>query len=432
MKIVLWNELDAARRREVLTRPSRRGDPSLQQAVRAIVDAVREGGWEALVSQAEQIDGAPPRLERVAPAAARARATLTSDQIEAIELAARNIRAFHAGSGPAEHAVETMPGLTVRKVWRPIDRVGLYIPGGSAPLFSTLLMLALPARAAGAGELVVVTPPRAGGGLDPALALAAEQCGVEEIWTVGGAQAVAALAFGAGDIRPVAKICGPGNAWVSEAKAYVTSLAGGPAIDLPAGPSELMVIADSRAESAVVAADLLSQAEHDPAAQVMLVTDSLTLAAAVARDVSEQASRLPRAKLAREALQNGFIIFTTNISEAIEIANQYAPEHLLLALRDAESRVEAVRNAGAVFAGPCAAETFGDYLAGSSHVLPTDGAARAWSGISVYSFLKAMSVQTLTPEAADRLAAPAAALARLEGLEAHALAAEARRSKQWA
>jgi len=425
VKTLVWSELDAAGRRAALARPEQRSDPALQAAVRAIVEDVRDGGWDALVRQAERIDGAAPALVPVAPAAAEARRTLPADAVAAIELAARNIRAFHAGSLPGEHAVETVPGLVVRKVWRPLDRVGLYVPGGRTPLFSTLLMLALPARAAGVGELVVVTPPSADG-LSPLVALAADLCAIESVWTVGGAQAIAALAFGAGDIPGVAKICGPGNAWVAKAKTLVASLPGGPAIDMPAGPSELMVIADARGDPRVIAADLLGQAEHDPSAQVLLATPSEALARAVEAEVARQVRLLPRADIAGRALCAARILVTRDLGEAVDIANAYAPEHLSLAVADADALVPLVRNAGAVFAGRLAAETFGDYLAGSSHVLPTDGAARAWSGVSVHTFLKAMSVQTVTEEAARRLAPPAATLARLEGLEAHARAADAR------
>ena len=426
MKTLVWNELGPKERKQALTRPAQRRDPALQEAVRGIVDRVRDGGWEALAAEAIRIDGQEPRLESVAEAAAAARRQFSSEEVDAIALAASNIALFHERSRPQDVAVETLPGLVVRKEWRPIDRVGLYVPGGATPLFSSLLMLALPARAAGVGEIVVVTPPRPDGGLDPAVALAAELCGIEAIWTVGGAQAIAALAFGAGEIPAVHKICGPGNAWVAEAKAYVSGLAGGPAIDLPAGPSELMVVADGAAEAQVVAADLLSQAEHDAAAQVLLVTDSLSLAAATAREIGQQAARLPRADCVRGALTNARIILSGSIAEAVEIANAYAPEHLSLAVRNADDWAAKVRNAGAVFVGYAAAETVGDYLAGSSHVLPTDGAARAWSGVSVYSFMKSISVQSLTREAAARVAGPAALLARLEGLEAHARSAEAR------
>jgi histidinol-phosphate aminotransferase len=444
MQLLDWNALDRKGRADALARPAQRRDAGLVTAVRAIVDDVRGGGWAALVAQAERIDGAAPRLVQVGPIAAEARRTLAPEQIEAIELARDNIDAFHAGSFPAEHVVETMPGLTCRKVWRAVDRVGLYIPGGQTPLFSTLLMLAIPARAARVEEIVVCTPPcapakagaEAGGGaglllsrehgLDPVIALAAELCGIEAVWTVGGAQAIAALAFGAGEIAPVAKICGPGNAWVAEAKAYVSSLSGGPSIDMPAGPSELMVIADESADPALVAADLLSQAEHDSAAQVMLVTTTAVLAERVRAEISARVQALPRRAFAESSLANAKAILVSHLAQAVDVANVYAPEHLSLAVADPAPLVERVRNAGAVFAGHVAAESFGDYLAGSSHVLPTDGAARSWSGVSVYSFLKAMTVQQVTPAAARAIAAPAAALARMEGLEAHALAAEMR------
>lgn len=425
MKILDWNALDAGERRRALARPDQRRGLELKEAVRAIVDAVRDGGWEALCLEAVRIDGQAPLLEPVSPAAAKATECLRPDEVEAIELAARTIASFHENSRPDDRSLETLPGLVVQKVWRPIDRVGLYVPGGTAPLFSSLLMLALPARAAGVGEIVVVTPPRPGGGLDPAVALAAQLCGIEGIWTVGGAQAIAALAFGAGEIPPVDKICGPGNSWVAEAKALVAALPGGPAIDLPAGPSELMVIADEGSDPAMVAADLLSQAEHDADAQVLLVTVSADFAARAVRQIEEQAALLS-ARAVQASLENARVIVVDGIDQALLVANDYAPEHLSLALSDCEGLVGRIRNAGAVFAGPYAAETVGDYLAGSSHVLPTDGAARAWSGVSVHTFLKSMSVQTLTREAAEMVARPAALLARLEGLEAHARAAEAR------
>ena len=428
MRTLVWADLSAAEREAALARPAGRSDPALQAAVRAIADDVRSGGWEALCAHGQRLDGEAPRLVPVAAAAAEARAMLSASQVEAMELAARNIAAFHAGSLPREHSVETMPGLTVRKVWRAIDRVGLYVPGGRTPLFSTLLMLALPARAAGVGEIVVVTPPKPGGGLDPHIALAAELCGIEAIWTAGGAQAIAALAFGAGDIGRCAKICGPGNAWVAEAKSYCASLPGGPAIDMPAGPSELLVLADESADPALVAADLLSQAEHDAAAQVLLVTPSASVAERVAAEVDGQVAALPRSATARASLAHARAIVVRDPAEAVAVSNLYAPEHLSLAVEDPDALIPAIRNAGAVFAGHGAAETFGDYLAGSSHVLPTDGAARAWSGISALSFMKAMTVQSVTPAAAARIAGPAAVLARMEGLEAHARAADARRS----
>ena len=425
MQRLLWSKLGPSERAAALARPARRIRPELVDGVGDILAEIRVGGWDALVRQAERIDGAPPRRVEVAPFAAAARRDLPVDVVAAMELAAHNIAAFHRGSLPADHIVETMPGLVCRKSWRPLGRVGLYVPGGATPLFSTLLMLALPARAAGVEDIVVATPPSAGG-LAPALALAAELAGIEAVWTVGGAQAIAALAFGAGPIVAVDKICGPGNAWVAEAKRQAAAAPGGPAIDMPAGPSELIVIADANADAATVAADLLSQAEHDPDAQVLLATTSPALLEQVLAEVAQQAALLPRREIVAASLAAARAILVRDLAEAVEVANLYAPEHLTLAIDDPEPLVAQVRNAGAVFAGYPASESFGDYLAGSSHVLPTDGAARAWSGVSALTFVKAISVQTVSAAAARQLAAPTALLARIEGLEAHARSAERR------
>ena len=406
-----------------LKRRIRADDAALSAAVAGIVKRVRDGGWSALVAEAERIDRAAPKLVDVAPFAARARAEFPAETLAAVELAHANVTRFHTGTLPRDVSVETMPGLTVAKQWRAIDRVGLYVPGGHAPLFSTLLMLAIPAQVAGVSEIVVVTPPRSDGGLDPAIALAAELCGITAIWTVGGAQAIAAMAFGAGDIPAVAKIAGPGNAWVAAAKALVSATAGGPAIDLPAGPSELMVIADASADPATVAADLLSQAEHDPDARVVLVATDRALADAVIAEAARQVADIPAAVPAMAAAR---ALVVADLAAAVAVTNDWAPEHLSLAVADPDALVPAIRNAGAIFVGHGVAESFGDYLAGSSHVLPTGGAATAYGGVTVLSFMKEVSVLRASPAASRALAAPAAALARLEGLEAHARAAELR------
>lgn len=411
---------DEASRADALSRPRGRDGASLLDAVRSIVDDVRARGWDALVEQARRIDRAEPRLLAVAPFAKVARELIPAQTQDAIRLAARHIETFHRQTMPTDTEVITYPGLSVAKEWRPIRRAGLYVPGGKAPLFSTLLMLAIPARVAGVEELVVVTPPRPDCTLDPAIALAAEHCGIDAIWTVGGAQAIAALAFGAGGIPAVDRICGPGNAWVAAAKALVASIPGGPAIDLPAGPSELLVIADDSANPETVAADLLSQAEHDQEAQVLLVSPSDKLIDAVAQAVAMQSIAMGGDHAPARFIR------CADLDEAVAIANAYAPEHLTLACDGAAALVKQVRNAGAIFVGHHAAESFGDYLAGSSHVLPTDGAARFTGGVSTLTFMKAMTVQRIAPRAAAALAASAAALARLEGLEAHARAAEAR------
>jgi histidinol dehydrogenase len=411
---------DPAVRAAALARPRGRADPAMLAAVRAMLDEIRGEGWTALVRHASAIDGAAPELLPVAPFAAEARQELTPEALQAMRFAAHQIRAFHEQTIPSAVTVESRPGLRVSKLWRPLARAGLYVPGGRAPLFSTLMMLAIPAQVAGVGELVVATPPRPTGGLDPAIALAAELCGIEAIWTVGGAQAIAALAYGAGAIPAVDRICGPGNAWVSAAKAMVSSDTGGPGIDLPAGPSELMVLSGPGGDPVTIAADLLSQAEHDADAQVLIVSSDAALLDAVGAELARQRAALPGDVAPVRALR------CADLDEALAIANAYAPEHLSLACADAASRIDDVRNAGAVFVGAASGESFGDYLAGSSHVLPTDGAARFTGGVSTLTFLKAMTVQRLSAATAASLAAPAAALARLEGLEAHARAAEAR------
>lgn len=415
-----WTRSGKSERRAALARPRGREDPALLGQVREIIDDVRLRGWEGLVEQSVRIDGVEPRLIPVSPFATEARDAIASEAQDAIALAVANIRRFHQRTKPVDVTVDDFDGLRVAKCWRPLASVGLYVPGGKAPLFSTLLMLAIPAQVAEVGQRVVVTPARRDGGLDPAIALAAEAAGIDAIWTVGGAQAIAALAFGAGDIPAVDRICGPGNAWVAAAKSLVASLPGGPGIDLPAGPSELMVIADDSASAAVVAADLLSQAEHDQTAQVILVSPSSQFLDVVELALGEQASAMGGSYAPARA------ILCADLREAVAIANAYAPEHLSLATANADELVAEVQCAGAIFCGHNAAESFGDYLAGSSHVLPTDGAARFTGGVSVHTFMKAITVQSLTSDAARMLAAPTAALARLEGLEAHARAAEAR------
>ncbi len=430
MQTLIWSDLDNTARAGALARPRFRSAASTTDAARAIVEDIRARGAAALAEQALRLDGAAPARIDVTAAAQAARAVIAPEDVAAMESARDAIIAFHKNSIPPAREVETMPGIVCRAEWRPISSVGLYVPAGEAPLFSTLMMLALPARAAGVSRIVAVTPPRrnADGSIavDPATALAAEICGVDELYAVGGAQAVAGLAFGADPLPRVDKICGPGNAFVAEAKNYVSALPGGPAIDMPAGPSELLVIADETADPGMVAADLLSQAEHDTSAQVILVTTSAALADRVRAALEDQLQTLPRADVARAALSEGRTLIARDLDEAVDISNAYAPEHLSLAVAAPESLVPAIRNAGAVFAGALAAETFGDYAAGPSHVLPTDGAARAWSGVSALSFMRSMSVQSVSPRGLAPLARASARLARLEGLEAHARAADIR------
>lgn len=426
MKRLDWSSLSPTERALALARPQRRRDPEVAATVRRIFDDVEAQGWEAVRRWSRELDGCEARqLELSSVIVDAARAKLGREDVEAIELAIDQVRFFHEATAPKTCAVETTPGLRCTRVWRPISTCGLYVPAGGAPLVSTLIMLAEPARVAGVPNRVLVSPPRRDGAPHPAIVVAAAACGLDALWLVGGAQAIAALTFGAG-LPKADKILGPGNVYVAEAKRRAASLPGGPAVDLPAGPSELMVIADAAADPAFVAADLLSQAEHDADAQVFLVSPSAELIDRVEAELARQLEVLPRREIARASLEQARIILVGSIDEAVDIANAYAPEHLSLAVANPERVLDRVENAGAVFVGRYAAESFGDYAAGPSHVLPTDAAARAWSGVTTAAFMKSFTIQEIDAEGVRRLAPVVARLARLEGLEGHARAAELR------
>lgn len=425
MKTLIWRELDAQSREALLARPARRRDMGLIARVEEIISDVEKRGADAVDDWSRRLDGAPMRIVRLARSAVDdARGRIAAEDLAALEMAAEHIARFHEKSRPADERFEARAGVVCERRWRAIAACGLYVPGGSAPLFSTLMMLALPARAAGVSARMTVTPPRRDSEAHPMMIAAAALCGLDDLFLVGGAQAIAALAFGAGLPR-AEKIFGPGNAFVAEAKRQVAAR-GLAAIDLPAGPSELMAIADEAADPQCVAADLLSQAEHDADAQVMLVATTPRVASRIEDALWRQLAGLPRASIARDALAQSSIIIVDNPEEAAGVANAYAPEHLALHVADAEAVAALIDNAGAVFIGGVSAEVFGDYICGPSHVLPTDGAARAFSGVATASFMKCLSLQRLSPAGAAALAPHAARLARLEGLEAHARAAERR------
>ncbi|WP_421729985.1 histidinol dehydrogenase [Brevundimonas sp.] len=432
MKRLDWASLDAAGRKAALARPRQRTEARVTDVVREIFDDVQARGGQAVTDWAVKLDKAPPRRIAITPdAVAEARNALAPADARSIRIAAENIRVFHEMTRPADTVwIETTPGVKSRLVWRPIRAAGLYVPGGTAPLFSSLLMLAIPAAVAGVGQRIAVTPPSKDGSAHPAMILAASEAGLDALWLLGGAQAIAALTFGCvlddGEIAPVDKLFGPGNAWVAEAKRYASALPGGPSADMPAGPSELLVIADGSADPEIAAADLLSQAEHDADAQVILVSDSTATINAILEAVEEQLQTLPRADIARASLAEARAIKVKDIETACEVANLYGPEHLAIQTEEAERLVASITAAGAVFVGRNAAETLGDYAAGPSHVLPTDGGARTLGGITTASFMTSMSVQTVSDEGARVLAPVAARLARLEGLEAHARAADLR------
>jgi len=436
MKRVDWASLDSAGRKAALARPTQRTEGRVVDVVREIFEDVRARGGQAVTDWSLKLDKAAPRRIAITPdVVSEARNALAPADTRSLRIAAENVRVFHQMTKPSDTAwVETTPGVKSRLVWRPIGAAGLYVPGGSAPLFSSLLMLAIPAGVAGVRERVAVTPPSKdfpnSGGVHPAMILAASEAGLDALWLIGGAQAIAALTYGVeledGVIPACDKLFGPGNAYVAEAKRYASALPGGPSQDMPAGPSELLVIADGSADPEIAAADLLSQAEHDADAQVLLVSDSTATINAILEEVEDQLETLPRADIARASLAEARIVKVRDMETACEVANLYGPEHLAIQTEDADELVGQITAAGAVFVGRWAAETLGDYAAGPSHVLPTDGGARTLGGITTASFMTSMSVQTVTEAGAAVLAPVAARLARLEGLEAHARAADLR------
>ena len=427
LNLLVWNALDESGREDALRRPTQDAAAAVRLGVGKIIVRVRADGDAALHKYSRLLDHvALDAFEVTAAEFATAEAALDGDLKAAIIEASERIDAFHRDSGTREYAVDTAPGVICRRIVRPIARIGLYIPAGSAPLPSTMLMLGVPARIAGCDEVVVCTPPRADGSVDPTVLFAARQCGVARVFKLGGAQAIAAMAIGTESIPACDKLFGPGNAWVTEAKRQVSTVEGGPAIDMPAGPSEVLVIADGGANPAFVAADLLSQAEHGPDSQVILLSDSDVLIAHVARALVGQLAGLPRAAIARDALAKSRLIKVASIADAIDISNRYAPEHLILALREPEVWLDRVRAAGSVFLGDYAAEALGDYCSGTNHVLPTGGAARAWSGLSVASFQTAISMQSVSLEGLQRIGPSATRIAEAEGLQAHANAVEIR------
>jgi histidinol dehydrogenase len=345
---------------------------------------------------------------------------------EAIYQATSSLRAFHLPQLPEPVNVETMPGVQCRLEWRPIERVGLYVPGGSAPLISTVLMLGIPAILAKCPKTVLCTPPRSDGTVSSEILFAAKSLGLTTVFKIGGAQAIAAMAVGTESVPRVAKLFGPGNRYVAAMKSLVSRPPYNVAIDMHAGPSELLIIADEAANERWVAADLLSQAEHGTDSPVILVTPSASLAEKVAKELTLQSAGLPRLSIITQALANSSILVVDSIDEAIEFSNSYAPEHLILAMNDAESISPRITNAGSVFLGPMTSVVFGDYASGTNHTLPTGGTAVSFGGLTVRDFLKPVFFQTAELKGLQSLSSTVKILARAEGLEAHARAIEVR------
>lgn len=427
MKRLDWNALDEAGREQALARPLPIRDDILVKSVRTIIDQVRREGDTALRLLTERYDGC--RLDAFEVGEdefAAAQAEVPAEVQAAMAAALKRVDIFHRAQMPSRLRVQTAPGVVCESLLRPIHRVGLYAPGGSAPLPSTVWMLAVPARIAGCGEVVLATPPRRDGSVDPTILVAARLCGVDRVLKLGGAQAIAAMAYGTASIPRCDKLFGPGNAWVTQAKMDVAADPAGAAIDLPAGPSEVLVIADGHANPVFVAADLLAQAEHGADSQVVLISTDAQLLSVVEQEARAQLWGLPRAEIARAALEHARLILVRDLDQAAEVSDRYAPEHLIVQTREPRRLLPRINHAGSIFLGPWSPETVGDYCAGPNHVLPTLGFARAHGGVGVHSFLRRISVQELSADGLRGIGPEAALLARAERLEAHAQAVDLR------
>lgn len=416
MKTLIWNNLDQQQRRQAMQRPAIGSSKTIQAAVDEIRELVLSQGDAALFQLNERFDKVKltqlkVSKQQIAEAANRIAPPLK----QAIQTAQRNIATFHQAQKPQPVDLETQAGVRCQVLTRPINKVGLYIPGGSAPLFSTVLMLATPAKIAGCRQIILCSPPP----IADEILYAASLCGVETIYQVGGAQAVMAMAFGTESIPKVDKIFGPGNAFVTEAKRQVSQDPNGAAIDMQAGPSEVLVIADEFANSEFVAADLLSQAEHGADSQVILVTTSETLAQQTELAIQRQLAQLPRAETAEKALSHSRIILAQDLAQCVEISNDYAPEHLIVQVKEARALLPQLDNAGSIFLGAYSPESMGDYASGTNHVLPTYGYSKTSSSLGLADFSKRMTVQELTPQGFLDLAQTVELMAEAEQLQAH-------------
>ncbi|WP_116812701.1 histidinol dehydrogenase [Steroidobacter cummioxidans] len=427
MSLLEWSSLSADERRAALRRPAQADADGLHRRVREIIDEVRTRGDQALLDFTERFDGVKLKsLEVDAAEFAAAENALTAEQRAALERAIGNVRRFHVAQLGTPLRIETSPGVICERHFRAIDAVGLYVPAGVAPLPSAAIMLAIPASIAGCQTRIICTPPRKDGTADPAVLVAAKLCGVERVFKIGGAQAVAAMAYGTASIPKVDKVFGPGNSWVTAAKIIAANDPDGAALDLPAGPSEVLVIADDAANPEFVAADLLAQAEHSADAQSILVTTSRALAEATVEQLEAQMRRLGRESTLRESINHARLFLVDSLQSAFDLSNAYAPEHLIVQVAKPRDWLPSIRNAGSVFLGAWTPETMGDYCSGTNHVLPTYGFARAYSGLSLVDFQKRMTVQEVSADGLRDLGPTALTIAGLEGLDAHANAVQVR------
>ena len=422
MKLYQSSELTADQLKALCVRPWTE-DRSTKSSVETLCLDVKKRGDEALREYSKRFDAAEVADFKVTSAALEAaQKAVPPFVLAAIDQAARNIRSFHSMQARNEEELETEIGVVCWRERRALETVGLYIPAGSAPLPSTVLMLGIPALLAKCKRIILCSPPKANGLPDPVVLAAASQIGLRDVYAIGGAQAIAAMAYGTASVPKVDKIFGPGNQYVTEAKRFVASDPDGAAIDLLAGPSELLLIADDMANAQIVAADLLSQAEHDPHSQVVLVTTSEHLAKAVLDETDKQLKRIQRIVIASQALDKSFILVTQSLKESAAFSNRYAPEHLIINIRQPNDMVPLIHNAGSVFLGAYAPVTAGDYASGTNHTLPTGGTARWFNGVSLESFQKLITFQSITRDGLKKLAPALTTLAGVEGLEAHARA----------
>ena len=419
-EIINWLNLPDAERKFALSRPAIAESGLLSQQVENILNNVRKNGDKALFDLTEKFDGVKLTTLRVSPAQVKAaKSRLTAARLNAIESAYANIKRFHQAQITADIRVETTPGVVCTLKTEAIASVGLYTPAGSAPLPSTVLMLGVPAQLAECPRKVLVCPPDKNGQLADEILVAASLCSIDEIYSIGGAQACAALAFGTESIAAVNKIFGPGNKYVTEAKKQLSQQVNGFAIDMPAGPSEVLVIADAKANADFVAADLLSQAEHGPDSQVILLSDNQALIEKVQSALISQLAELSRASIAAQALKQSRLILTKDLAQAVEVSNEYGPEHLIIQTENAQQLLAGLRNAGSIFVGAYTPESAGDYASGTNHVLPTYGYSKVISSLSLADFSRRFTIQEISREGLSNLAQCIYELTDAEGLDGH-------------
>ncbi|OBT14034.1 histidinol dehydrogenase [Vibrio sp. UCD-FRSSP16_10] len=416
MRTVTWESLSAEQQSAVLQRPAVTDGANITAAVSAVLNQVKKEGDKALLDLTEKFDGVRPENIRVSNDEIESASARLSDEMKAaLNQAYSNISKFHQAQKPAPLKVETQPGVVCELVTRPINTVGLYIPGGSAPLPSTVLMLGVPSQIAGCNKVVLCSPPP----IADEILYVAKLCNIDEVYNLGGGQAIGAMAYGTDTVAKVDKIFGPGNAYVTEAKRQVSNEFGGAAIDMPAGPSEVMVIADETADADFVAADLLSQAEHGPDSQVVLVTPSVLIADKVTDAVQKQLAQLSRKDIAQQALASSLIVISESLTQSVAISNYYGPEHLIVQTRNPRELLPLLDNAGSIFLGEWSPESVGDYASGTNHVLPTYGYTRTCSSLGLADFSKRMTVQELSADGLSALAPTVVTMAEAEGLDAH-------------